>query len=195
MSALSIPMPKAIVATTTPSALGHEALLDGVADLIAEARRGTPRPGSPRRARSRGQFLGRPLERHIDDGRAGQASGPASGRGARPGRSVSPAGGSRGVRGSDRWKLEATTSPGLDRERPGDRPGHLGRGGRCEPEDPADLEPLGQPGELEIFGPEVVAPFADAMGLVDRKERYVAAGQARHEPLARPGARARHRAV
>ncbi len=45
-----------------------------------------------------------------------------------------------------------------------------------------------QSGELQIFGPEIVAPLADAMGLVDGEQRYFAAfdlGQETvgHQPL------------
>ena len=38
-------------------------------------------------------------------------------------------------------------------------------------------EELGDAGQFAIFGPEVVAPLAEAMGLVDGKERNVDAGQ------------------
>ena len=79
---------------------------------------------------------------------------------------------------------------GLDPERPGDRPGDLGRRGGRQREDPADPERFRQSGELEVFGAEIVPPLADAMRLVDGEHRDRPAADrlgesARAEPLGR----------
>ena len=62
---------------------------------------------------------------------------------------------------------------GVAAERLGDLALRLGRGGRGHPEDRGPPQALERPPDEEVVGPEVVAPHADAVHLVDHDEADV----------------------
>ena len=64
-----------------------------------------------------------------------------------------------------------TAQPRFDAEEAADIAQHLGRGGGRQRQHPLGPAELGEAGQPQIIGPEVVAPFRDAMGLIDGEQR------------------------
>ena len=168
-----MPMPNAVVATTTSSVAVHEALLDVVALVRAASPRGTPRRAA-RRAQRVGQRLGLAPRRDVDDprrrgggdprlaARAACAPRPARRGSARP-RSAGSGGRTRGS------APPASRSP--SRSTISSRTGgaavavSASTGGRPSASIAAP--------EPQVLRPEVVSPLGDAVRLVDHEQRDV----------------------
>ena len=115
-----------------------------------------------------GQFFGRALQRDVDDRRPRFALGQG-------GKELLVALGGRDRRAEQGQirpiKTRADGAAGVDVEEAADIAQHLGRGGGRQRQHPLGPAKLGEAGQPQIIGPEVVAPFRNAVGLIDGEQR------------------------
>ncbi len=138
-------------------------------------------PGrEPTFAQSFGDLLGGALERDVDDGGSDRAlaqlgkQGPVALVGGDGGRQQAQVGAVKGrPDGALGVDVEGATDVLEDRR---------GRG-RGQGQDPLGTKLAREHGELEVVGAEVVAPLGDAVGLVDREQGDVDAGERGPEAL------------
>ena len=158
-----MPMPKATVATTTSHFSAANASCVAAAVVGGHARRGTARPCSPPCCSAAASVVHVLAAQAVDDARLARVPVEHLAHLARAGRAAA----ARGRSGSGRSKLPTSTSGS---RRPScstmSRADLLG-GGRGVGVDGGVGEELAEPAELPVLGAEVVAPVADAVGLVD----------------------------
>ena len=176
---MSIPIPNAIVATTIPSR--EPAHHSWIATRSSVLHAGVVRTGGQtRRDEQLGDAQGGSLQGDVDDRRAGRALAQPLHQ-----QPVALAVGDRRQQQSQVGPVEAGHDCVrlLDPE-PRSNVGNDGRrGGRGQRQHALGAELAGSLGELEVVGPEVVAPLRDAVRLVDREERDSSARELREEAL------------
>ena len=172
MSGLSMPIPKALVATATARRVAHELLLRRPAVRLVHARVVDDRvlPPQPEGGLHRVGLLPGGA---VDDAPAALGEHPG-------------AGGAPVLVARDAQHLEeevGAVEPGdedlgvLHQQRADDVLPHLGGGGGGEGHRARGPEPLPDLPQQRVVGPEVVAPLADAVGLVDGQQRHPHLGQ------------------
>ena len=189
MSALSTPIPNALVATRPATLAGHEAPLARSRGVARAAPRGRRRPRRPARGQAIREPLGFVARAGVDDRRQrlGLRERRARSAGAR----------------AALFAHATTANERFGRSKPGAprAPARAGRAGdtmsartsgvavAVEREDRLGARAARRVGQPEVLGPEVVAPLRDAVRLVDREQairvRGCAPGSPGGEPLGR----------